>query len=87
MSKSSTRPSLVVNAAVMATVSTVLPGFLIGALSVQVSAEMGVYVGVFVAPLVTGWLIENHGYQAMWLVVAASSVIGAAVSIRIANQV
>ncbi len=36
------RPGLVVNAAVMATVSTVLPGFLIGALSVQVSAEMGV---------------------------------------------
>ena len=30
------------NAAVMATVSTVVPGFLIGALSVQVSAEMGV---------------------------------------------
>lgn len=37
-----THPGLVVNAAVMATVSTVLPGFLIGALSVQVSAEMNV---------------------------------------------
>ena len=36
------RPSLVINATVMATVSTVLPGFLIGAMSVQVSAEMGV---------------------------------------------
>ena len=42
MSKSSTHPSLVINATVMATVSTVLPGFLIGAMSVQVSAEMGV---------------------------------------------
>ena len=36
------RPSLVIGATVMATVSTVLPGFLIGAMSVQVSAEMGV---------------------------------------------
>ena len=36
------RPYLVINATVMATVSTVLPGFLIGAMSVQVSAEMGV---------------------------------------------
>ena len=48
--------------------------------------QMGVYVGVFVAPLVTGWLIEHSGYQAMWLVVAASAVIGASVSIRIANR-
>ena len=36
------RPGLLMNAAVMATVSTVLPGFLIGALYVQVSAEMDV---------------------------------------------
>ncbi len=35
-------PAVVVNASVMSTVSAVLPGFLIGALSVQVSAEMGV---------------------------------------------
>jgi len=48
--------------------------------------QMGVYVGVFVAPLVTGWLIEHHGYQAMWLAVAASAVVGAVVSIRIADQ-
>ena len=48
--------------------------------------QMGVYVGVFVAPLATGWLIEHHGYQAMWLVVAASAVIGSIVSIRIADR-
>ena len=48
--------------------------------------QMGVYVGVCVAPLVTGWLIEHHGYKAMWLVVAASAVVGAAVSIRIADR-
>ena len=48
--------------------------------------QMGVYVGLFVAPLVTGWLIENSGYQAMWLVVAAAAVIGAVLSIRIADR-
>ncbi len=48
--------------------------------------QMGVYVGVFVGPLVTGWLIEHSGYPAMWLAVAASSVTGAAVSIRIADR-
>ena len=48
--------------------------------------QMGVYVGVFVGPLVTGWLIEHSGYPAMWLAVAASSVAGAAVSIRIADR-
>ena len=48
--------------------------------------QMGVYVGVFVGPLVTGWLIEHSDYPAMWLAVAASSVAGAAVSIRIADR-
>ena len=48
--------------------------------------QMGVYVGVFVGPLVTGWLIEHSGYPAMWMAVAASSVAGAAVSIRIAHR-
>ena len=48
--------------------------------------QMGVYVGVFVAPLVTGWLIEHHGYPAMWLAVAVSAVVGAVVSIRIADR-
>ncbi len=48
--------------------------------------QMGVYVGVFVAPLITGWLIEGFGYPAMWLVVAASTVAGGILSIRIANR-
>ena len=48
--------------------------------------QMGVYVGVFVGPLLTGWLIEHSGYQLMWLAVAASSVVGATISIRIADR-
>ncbi len=48
--------------------------------------QMGVYVGVFAGPLLTGWLIEYSGYQLMWLVVAASSVVGAVISIRIADR-
>ncbi len=48
--------------------------------------QMGVYVGVFVGPLVTGWLIEYSGYPAMWLAVAASSVAGGTLSIRIADR-
>ena len=36
-----------VNASVVATVSTVLPGFLFGALSVQISADMGVSEAVY----------------------------------------
>ena len=48
--------------------------------------QMGVYVGVFVGPLLTGWLIEYSGYQLMWLVVAATAVLGAVISIRIADR-
>ena len=48
--------------------------------------QMGIYVGVFVGPLFTGWLIEHSGYPLMWLAVAASTVIGATVSIRIADR-
>ena len=48
--------------------------------------QMGIYVGVFVGPLSTGWIIEHSGYPLMWLAVAASSVIGATVAIRIADR-
>ena len=48
--------------------------------------QMGVYVGVFTGPLATGWLIEHHGYEAMWPAVAVSAVVGATISIRIADQ-
>lgn len=48
--------------------------------------QVGIYVGVFVAPLVTGWIIEHSGYPLMWTVVAVSTVIGATISIRIADR-
>ena len=48
--------------------------------------QMGIYVGVFVGPLSTGWIIEHSGYPLMWLAVAASSVIGATIAIRIADR-
>ena len=48
--------------------------------------QMGIYVGVFVGPLFTGWIIEHSGYPLMWLAVAASSVIGATIAIRIADR-
>ena len=48
--------------------------------------QMGIYVGVFVGPLSTGWIIEHSGYRLMWLAVAASSVIGATIAIRIADR-
>ena len=48
--------------------------------------QMGIYVGVFVGPLSTGWIIEHSGYPLMWLTVAASSVIGATIAIRIADR-
>ena len=59
MRNSARHPGLVVNAAVMATVSTVLPGFLIGAMSVQVSAEMGVSESVY------GWGLGSFFGAAM----------------------
>ncbi len=48
--------------------------------------QVGIYVGVFVGPLLTGWLIEHSGYPLMWLAVAVSTVIGATISIRIADR-
>ena len=48
--------------------------------------QTGVYVGILTAPLVTGVLIDRAGYGVMWLVVATSMVIGAAVAVRIAHH-
>ena len=48
--------------------------------------QMGIYVGAFVGPLFTGWIIEHSGYPLMWLAVAAASVIGATIAIRIADR-
>lgn len=48
--------------------------------------QMGVYVGVFTAPLLTGWVIETWGYPQMWLVVAASMVIGSSLALLVADH-
>jgi len=48
--------------------------------------QMGVYIGVFSAPLITGQLISRSGYQLMWMVVAATAVVGSVIAIRIADQ-
>ncbi|MEZ5279646.1 MAG: MFS transporter [Acidimicrobiales bacterium] len=48
--------------------------------------QMGVYVGVFSAPLVTGWIIDHHGYRPMWLVVAALTVVGSVLALSIQNE-
>ncbi len=48
--------------------------------------QMGVYIGVFSAPLITGWIIEHHGYSAMWLVASASMAAGAVVAAAISAE-
>lgn len=47
--------------------------------------QMGVYLGVFSAPLITGWLIEAHGYGVMWSVVAMFAFAGSLVAWRVAE--
>lgn len=48
--------------------------------------QTGVYVGIVVAPLASGWLIENQGYPTMWLVTAACMLIGALITLRVADD-
>lgn len=48
--------------------------------------QTGVYVGVFSAPVITGQIIETYGYSVMWLVVAATGVLAATLSIAIASS-
>ncbi len=48
--------------------------------------QMGVYIGVFSAPLVTGWIIDHHGYSAMWLVVAGLTVAGSGLALSLQNE-
>ncbi len=42
--------------------------------------QTGVYLGVFLGPLLSGWLIESFGYNAMWLLTAGVMVVGAAIT-------
>lgn len=48
--------------------------------------QMGVYVGVFLAPLITGWLIERHGYGMMWSMVVVMIVAGSALALSVRNR-
>ncbi len=48
--------------------------------------QMGVYIGVFSSPLITGAVIEAHGYTAMWLVVASAVAVGAVTAIAISRE-
>ena len=48
--------------------------------------QTGVFVGVFVAPVLTGWLIDTWGFSTMWLVVAASAVLGAIAALVVADE-
>lgn len=48
--------------------------------------QMGVYIGVFLAPLVTGRLIESHGYGTMWSVVAGMILVGSALALWVRNR-
>ena len=48
--------------------------------------QMGIYLGVFAGPLATGWMIDEHGFGAMWLLVGASMLIGSALTFWIRNE-
>lgn len=48
--------------------------------------QTGVFVGVFVAPVLTGWLLDTQGFSTMWLVVAASAVLGGIAAFVVAND-
>ncbi len=48
--------------------------------------QMGVYIGVFLAPLVTGWLIEQYGYGTMWSVVVVMILIGSTLALWVRNR-
>lgn len=48
--------------------------------------QTGVYVGVFLAPLVTGAIIQQHDYRAMWLSVACVMALGSTLAISLRNR-
>lgn len=48
--------------------------------------QMGVYLGVFAGPLVTGWTIDEYGYDAMWILVAVCMAIGSALTYAIREE-
>ena len=48
--------------------------------------QMGIYLGVFAGPLATGWMIDEHGFGVMWLVVGACMLVGAALTFGIREE-
>jgi MFS family permease len=48
--------------------------------------QTGVYVGVLSGPIVFGFLVENVSYEAGWIVIACSMIIGAAIMARLAPR-
>ena len=48
--------------------------------------QTGVYVGVFSGPIAFGFMVENFSYQAGWLMIGCSMLIGAAIMYRIAPR-
>ncbi len=45
--------------------------------------QTGVYIGVATGAPIGGWLIQQFGYDTMWLVVATSAAIGASITLSI----
>jgi MFS family permease len=48
--------------------------------------QMGIYLGVFAAPIVTGAVIDAHGYGPMWLLVAAVALVGSLLAYAIRDE-
>jgi len=48
--------------------------------------QTGVFAGVFMGPLVTGWVVDTWGYSPMWLVTAASAIVGAFLTIAVRDH-
>ena len=48
--------------------------------------QMGIYLGVFAGPLTTGWMIDEYGFGAMWLLVGTCMLVGAALTFWIRDE-
>ncbi len=48
--------------------------------------QTGVYIGVATGAPTGGWLIQQYGYEKMWLVVAASTTVGATITLLMRNR-
>lgn len=48
--------------------------------------QTGVYVGVFSGPIAFGFVVENYSYQAAWIMISCSMLIGSAIMYRLAPR-